>query len=262
MGIFPPTHFYRPHAFPVAQPPVSEPWSSKHKLNTRINHQLASSDIAWTCDSWKNRHCSLSVSLESTSCFSPTASCRSFYLGLWSSYAAHVSSALSINSPFSSSITPSLFHSRLKTYLFHKSSPVGPLSLGLTQWTLAAHRFICTPGYVLVLCSILSWFLRAFDHTLISHYHHHYQGPQVLSHHSHLTLPSLAQNNWKHRIQDPIAYTQSPDHCLTFLSVSPHHRPASLQHPLLICGHSFPSTFIVIFTNNLSVFSLCLTSSL
>ena len=43
---------------------------------------------------------------------------------------------------------------------------------------------------------------------------------------------------------------------------SPHHRPASLQQPLLICCHSFPSTFIVIFTNNWLVFPLCLTLSL
>jgi len=35
----------------------------------------------------------------------------------------HTSSALSINSPLSSYITPSLFHSQLKTYLFHKSVP-------------------------------------------------------------------------------------------------------------------------------------------
>ena len=32
-------------------------------------------------------------------------------------------SSHSVNSPLSPSITPSLFHSRLKTYLFHKSSP-------------------------------------------------------------------------------------------------------------------------------------------
>jgi len=35
----------------------------------------------------------------------------------------HASSAFSLNSPLSSSITPSLFHSQLKTYLFHKSFP-------------------------------------------------------------------------------------------------------------------------------------------
>ena len=32
-------------------------------------------------------------------------------------------SSHSVNSPLSPSITPSLFHSRLKTYLFHKSFP-------------------------------------------------------------------------------------------------------------------------------------------
>jgi len=35
----------------------------------------------------------------------------------------YASSAFSINSPLSTSITPSLFHSQLKTYLFHKSFP-------------------------------------------------------------------------------------------------------------------------------------------
>jgi len=34
-----------------------------------------------------------------------------------------VTSALSVNSPLSSSVTPSLFHSRLEAYLFHKSFP-------------------------------------------------------------------------------------------------------------------------------------------
>jgi len=88
------------------------------------------------------------------------------------------------------------------------------------------------------------------------------QGPQVQSHHSHLTLPSLAQNNWTHRIQDPVTYVESPNYWPTFLSASAHYHSASPQHLLLICGHSFPSAFIVIFTNNWSVFSLCLTSSL
>jgi len=36
---------------------------------------------------------------------------------------AHTTSSHSVNSPLSPSITPSLFHSRLKTYLFHKSFP-------------------------------------------------------------------------------------------------------------------------------------------
>jgi len=55
----------------------------------------------------------------------------------------HASSALSIHSPLSSCITSSLFHSQLKTYLFHKSFPPLLLSLspGLTQRTLASHRF-------------------------------------------------------------------------------------------------------------------------
>ena len=36
---------------------------------------------------------------------------------------APATSSYSFNSPLSPSITPSLFHSRLKTYLFHKSFP-------------------------------------------------------------------------------------------------------------------------------------------
>ena len=36
---------------------------------------------------------------------------------------APTTSSHSVNSPLSPSITPSLFHSRLKTYLFHKSFP-------------------------------------------------------------------------------------------------------------------------------------------
>jgi len=44
------------------------------------------------------------------------------------------------------------------------------LSPGLTQWTLAAHHFFSISGFVLVLCGRLSWFLQAFDRTLISHY--------------------------------------------------------------------------------------------
>jgi len=40
-----------------------------------------------------------------------------------SDLSTHISSAVSINSPLSSSITPSLFHSQLKTLLFHKSFP-------------------------------------------------------------------------------------------------------------------------------------------
>jgi len=36
---------------------------------------------------------------------------------------APATSSYSLNSPLSPSITPSLFHSRLKTYIFHKSFP-------------------------------------------------------------------------------------------------------------------------------------------
>jgi len=47
----------------------------------------------------------------------------------------HTSSALSLNSPLSSSIIPSLFHSQLKTYLFHKSFPPQVLSFSRTDTT-------------------------------------------------------------------------------------------------------------------------------
>ena len=47
-----------------------------------------------------------------------------------------ISPISSIDSPLSSSITPSLFHSRLKTFLFYKSFPPQPTfsSPGLTPW--------------------------------------------------------------------------------------------------------------------------------
>jgi len=60
---------------------------------------------------------------ESTLCFSPTASCRSLHLGLWSSYTYHFSSFHKFTTLIIHMITPSLFHSQLKTYLFHKSFP-------------------------------------------------------------------------------------------------------------------------------------------
>jgi len=40
----------------------------------------------------------------------------------------------SSDSPLFTSITPSLFHSRLKTYLFHKSYPPGPRADCLYTW--------------------------------------------------------------------------------------------------------------------------------
>ena len=64
-------------------------------------------------------------------------------------------------SPLSSSITPSLFHSRLITYLFHKSFP--PFTLCLLDWLnglLAVHHFFWAYPF-LVRCGRLSWFPRA-----------------------------------------------------------------------------------------------------
>jgi len=43
------------------------------------------------------------------------------------------------------------------------------LSPGLIQQTLAADHFFSISGFVLVPCGRLSWFLLAFDRTLISH---------------------------------------------------------------------------------------------
>jgi len=61
----------------------------------------------------------LTLSLESTS-FSPSTSFQPLCLCPACS-CSYTTSSHSVNSPLSPLITPSLFHSRLKTYLFHKS---------------------------------------------------------------------------------------------------------------------------------------------
>jgi len=60
------------------------------------------------------------LSLESTSRFSPTTSYQSLYLIFWSSFPWLFISIRKLTTLIIS-ITPLLFHSRLKTYLFRKS---------------------------------------------------------------------------------------------------------------------------------------------
>jgi len=57
-----------------------------------------------------------------------SASLRQSHTNLPNSNAFVPMTGTSVNSPLSSSITPSLFHSRLKTFLFHKSFPPKPFS--------------------------------------------------------------------------------------------------------------------------------------
>jgi len=60
----------------------------------------------------------LTLSTESTSWYFPSASSLSFFSWLTASRTRHV--AFSADFPLSSSVASSLFHSRLKTHLFHK----------------------------------------------------------------------------------------------------------------------------------------------
>ena len=88
----------------------------------------------------------------------PTASC-------WS-YSSPIPSPVtsSSDSPLCSSITPSLFHSRLKTYLFHKSYPV----VSLLPPGLPSRTFARTVSSELIgFCFSFSYFLflcRALDY--------------------------------------------------------------------------------------------------
>jgi len=61
-------------------------------------------------------------------------------------------------SPLCLSITPSLIHSRLKTYLFHKSDPRNFTSSSRTAFTdFCPHRFFSATRF---LCSVFSYFFR------------------------------------------------------------------------------------------------------
>ena len=72
------------------------------------------------------------------------------------------------SSPLSSSITPSLFHSRLKTYLFNKSFPLLTFlldSLDCLHDRGTAHQFIFFIFFLYFLfvpCSRLSWLSVSF----------------------------------------------------------------------------------------------------
>jgi len=82
---------------------------------------------------------------------------------------APTTSSQSANSPLSPSITPSLFHSRLKIYLHSQIFPTSPAS-GLTTRTLRLNRFFSISQFFslfinlfcLVLCGTLSWLFVGF----------------------------------------------------------------------------------------------------
>ena len=76
------------------------------------------------------------------------------------------------------------------------------------------------------------------------------------------SLFSLAQDNWTYWMQTPISYVQSTRYHQTFTSAPPHHRSTSPQHSLLITCTSHSSTYIIISTNNWSLYSVCSTMSL
>jgi len=95
-----------------------------------------------------------------------------------SPHPAHITSS---QSPplLSPSITPSAFHSRLKTHPFHKSFlPVFLIPLGLPSrilslyWTKCALAFVCFSFFFifsfLATCARLSWSHSAFESTLNS----------------------------------------------------------------------------------------------
>ena len=92
-----------------------------------------------------------------------------------SDFPAHhpATSSHSLNSPLSPSITPSLFHSRLKTYLFHKSFPTqtpfqpqdwlhgfmtGPFLLSISVFIFSFFIIL----FCLVPCSRFSWLYVSF----------------------------------------------------------------------------------------------------
>ena len=77
------------------------------------------------------------------------------------------SSSSSSDSPLSTSVTPSLFHSRLKTYLFHKSYPRSFTSSSRTAFTdLCLDHFFWATRFLILFfpyffvsgpCARLSW---------------------------------------------------------------------------------------------------------
>jgi len=71
----------------------------------------------------------------------------------------------------------------------------------------------------------------------------------ILSHHSYLTLSSLAQNNRTHRIQTPLTHLQSLHNHPTSVSTSLHLCSTSSQHSLFISGYPRSTTNALRITN-------------
>ena len=70
----------------------------------------------------------------------------------------------SFESPLCTSITPSLFHSRLKTYLFHKSCPRSFTFSSRTASTdFCLHRFFWATRFLFYFFLILSFLGRVLD---------------------------------------------------------------------------------------------------
>ena len=88
------------------------------------------------------------------------------------------------DSPLCTSITPSLFHSRLKTYLFHKSYPLNFTSSSRTASTdLCLHRFSWATRFLILIfslffvsgpCARLSWPSRLVNllYRIVSYHKH------------------------------------------------------------------------------------------
>jgi len=93
----------------------------------------------------------LTLSLESTPYFSPSTSSQSLYLSLACSCSDHILDH-SVGSPLSPSITPSLFYSRIKTYLIHKSFPPQ------TSPTSCQDRFFGASRFLYYFSSLLCFF--------------------------------------------------------------------------------------------------------
>ena len=85
-------------------------------VNPRVQHWLFSENFT---DKEIEEDTRGSFGIVSTFCCQPHSSFSVSVLPVH----APTTSSHSVNSPLSPSITPSLFHSRLKTYLFHKSFP-------------------------------------------------------------------------------------------------------------------------------------------
>jgi len=110
------------------------------------------------------------LSLERTPYFSPSTSSQ--IPDLWLPFPAPTTSSHSIGSSFSLSITPSLCHFRLKTYLFMISFPPKTLLASrLTPWTSWLDHFFCATGFLFLVLFITSFFwFYAAEIKLASHH--------------------------------------------------------------------------------------------